>query len=305
MSSFAINNNRTSVRNDFRSSRASSSSSSSSGMRGVLSPQQDDCIDLKCGKSNSSTSPELMGMSRNKAMNAFLHFGKEEAEANARTAMLDAMEKNKKALSNLGKKDLTPEQQQKVKELKKQEDKVMQRVNARLAAGGDICERPTYQYKLGPDGVRYKVAGEVKIDISPCKTPEETIAKMQRVKKAAMSSPEPSPDDRAIYDEADRIAQMAQAQLVQERALENKEQREKREKEIAERRGDADKTRKGGKVLRALDKLPPQSIDIEQQLPKPQKPQVSPSAPSPSPAPAPAPDASAAAAAPDVSAPSA
>lgn len=304
MSSFAINNNRTTVRNDVRSSRPSATSSSSSGMRGVLFPQQDDCVDLNCGRTTSSTSPELMGMSRNKAMNAFMHYGKDEAEADVRNAMLEAMEKNKKAISNLGKKELTPDQLDKVKRLKQQEEKVMRRVNSRLAAGGDICEKPTFQYEIGPDGKRYKTAGEVKIDISPCKTPEETIAKMQRVKKAAMACGEPTKEDRAIYEEADRIAQMAQAQLNQERARQSAEERKKREEEIAERHGDANKTRKGGKNLRTFDQLPPKSVDMEKQLPKPQ-PQVSSPSPSPAPAPAPAPDAAAAAPAPEVSAPSA
>ena len=57
---------------------------------------------------------------------------------------------------------------------------------------------PTYSFEQKSDGRRYAVGGEVPIDISAEKTPEETLQKMQAGKRIASAPAEPSPADRSI-----------------------------------------------------------------------------------------------------------
>lgn len=107
---------------------------------------------------------------------------------------------------------LTPEEKQQVAELKKRDAEVKAHEQAHMSAGGGIVQGgAAYQYQHGPDGKMYAVGGEVKIDISPERTPEATIRKMQQVQQAAMAPAQPSGTDRAV---AARAAQMeAQARL--------------------------------------------------------------------------------------------
>ena len=59
--------------------------------------------------------------------------------------------------------------------------------------------------KLGPDGNRYAIGGEVSIDVAPVDgDPEATIAKMEIVKAAALAPAEPSAQDRKVAAIAER-----------------------------------------------------------------------------------------------------
>lgn len=265
----SISNSRDLQRSDAKLSSDRSVKGSASKAAQSVFASSDDVINLNSFKP-AATAPELMGMSRNKARSAYLNFGKQEAQEELKNQLFASIEENKNKLSALGRKELTPEEHQKVDSLKKQELKVMAKVNARLAAGGDICEKPRFTYETGPDGKRYKTAGEVKIDVSPCKTPEETISKMHRVMKAALAGGEPSDSDRAIYKEAQRLAQIAQNMLMHERMQRSKEEQEKIKKEIAARNGDADKSRLGGKILRTFDEIPASASGVAM----PSKPQI-------------------------------
>lgn len=265
----SISNNRDLQRSDAKLSSDRSVKGPASNAAQSIFASSDDVIELHSFKA-AATSPELMGMSRNKAMSTYLNFGKQEAQDDIKEQLFASIEKNKNKLSPLGRKELTIEEYQEVQSLKKQELKVMAKVNARLAAGGDLCEKPRFTYETGPDGKRYKTAGEVKIDVSPCKTPEETISKMHRVMKAALAGGEPSDSDRAIFKEAQRLAQIAQNMLMHERMQRSKEEQEKIDKEIAARNGDAKKSRLGGKILRTFDEIPPDASTIQ----LPQKPEL-------------------------------
>ena len=73
-----------------------------------------------------------------------------------------------------------------------------------------------FSYERGPDGRMYAVGGEVSIDVSPGRTPEETIQKAQAIRRAALSPADPSSQDRAVASkaaamEADARRQMAAA----------------------------------------------------------------------------------------------
>ena len=74
-----------------------------------------------------------------------------------------------------------------------------------MNAGGQYTQGgPHYNYEQGPDGRRYATSGHVNIDLSEGKTPEETVKKMQTVRRAALAPAEPSGPDRQVAAEASR-----------------------------------------------------------------------------------------------------
>ncbi len=90
------------------------------------------------------------------------------------------------------------------------------------AAGGYARSGASYQYQTGPDGRKYAVGGEVQIDTSPGKTPQDTIAKMETVRRAALAPASPSGQDQLVAAQATvSIARAAQelVQIVAERSF--------------------------------------------------------------------------------------
>ncbi len=111
--------------------------------------------------------------------------------------------------------NLTQEQRQEVEQLRKRDTEVRAHEQAHKSAGGDLAGGISFTYKQGPDGQQYAVGGEVPIDVSPVKgNPQATIAKMQRVRRAALAPAHPSSQDRAVAAEAARIEQEARAELA-------------------------------------------------------------------------------------------
>lgn len=119
------------------------------------------------------------------------------------TAQAGEAQKRAEAQQELQEQDL-------IRELSNRDREVRAHEQAHAAVGGQYAGAPTYQFQRGPDGVNYAVGGEVRIDISPAATPEETIRKMQIVRAAALAPLEPSPQDRSVAAQA--AAQLAQAQ---------------------------------------------------------------------------------------------
>ena len=103
-----------------------------------------------------------------------------------------------------------PQVKQVVDKLKQTEEKVKAHEAAHKAAGGNLASSASYSYTQGPDGRSYITGGEVQIDMSPGRTPQETISKMQQVIRAALAPADPSGQDRAVAAQA--ASQMAQAQ---------------------------------------------------------------------------------------------
>jgi hypothetical protein len=127
------------------------------------------------------------------------------AAAKAGTSAGPAMEKPVKS-----EQDLSNEQRQVVNDLKKRDLEVKAHEQAHMAAGGPVVQGgATYQYQTGPDGKMYAVGGEVKIDVSPERTPEATIRKMQQIRKAALAPAQPSSTDRAVAAQASQIEAQA------------------------------------------------------------------------------------------------
>ena len=92
-----------------------------------------------------------------------------------------------------------------------------------MSAGAGIVQGgATYQYQRGPDGRLYAVGGEVKIDTTPERDPEDTIRKMQQVRKAALSPSQPSAQDRLVAAQASQIEAEARAEVAKKNAEETK-----------------------------------------------------------------------------------
>lgn len=119
--------------------------------------------------------------------------------------------------------ELTSQETAVLLELKKIDQQVRQHEAAHIAAGGSyVSKAASYSYKIGPDGNRYAVAGEVGIDVSPERDPRVTVQKMAVVQRAALAPADPSPQDRAVAAKAAMTAAQAQAQLVKLQYEKNK-----------------------------------------------------------------------------------
>lgn len=105
-----------------------------------------------------------------------------------------------------------PQTQAQVAQLKAIEEKVKAHEAAHKSVGGAMTGPVSYTYTRGPDGRSYISGGEVPISVSPGKTPQETISRMQQVIQAALAPADPSPQDRAVAAQA--AAQQQEASLA-------------------------------------------------------------------------------------------
>ncbi len=122
---------------------------------------------------------------------------------------------------------LTPPEEKVVQELKIRDREVKTHEMAHLANAGQYARGgPTYSYQQGPDGQRYAIGGEVPIDISQEKTPEQTIQKMQAVRRAAMAPAEPSSADRSIAAAATAAESQARQEVQSAQAATSQTQKE-------------------------------------------------------------------------------
>ena len=85
---------------------------------------------------------------------------------------------------------------------------------AHIAAGGGVVRGGAgFSYQQGPDGKMYAIGGEVPIDMSGASTPEETIAKMERVRGAALAPANPSSADHQVAAAATMAILQARSEL--------------------------------------------------------------------------------------------
>ncbi len=119
--------------------------------------------------------------------------------------------------------EFSPEERAYLAKLQARDRQVRAHEMAHVAAGGDLVRRGAqYHYQRGPDGVAYAVGGDVIIDVSPGRTPEETLRKAERIQAAALAPADPSPQDRAVAAQAAQMAQQARAELARQQAEEGK-----------------------------------------------------------------------------------
>ncbi len=115
--------------------------------------------------------------------------------------------------------ELSPEALALIAKLKARDTEVRQHEQAHLAAAGSLAiSGASYVYQRGPDGVSYAVGGEVQIDTSPGRTPEETISRARAIAAAALAPADPSGPDRAVAAQAQQLAQQALAEQAQQQA---------------------------------------------------------------------------------------
>lgn len=130
----------------------------------------------------------------------------EEAEFNSK---LNGIKENGKES------ELSDEEKQYLERLKKRDKEVRRHEQAHKSAAGSLAVgSPNYDYKIGPDGKRYAVGGNVRIDTSKVPDdPEATIEKAQKIKRAALAPVDPSPKDRQVAASAEKLEQQARAEL--------------------------------------------------------------------------------------------
>lgn len=115
-----------------------------------------------------------------------------------------------------GKNPEDPQIQAQIARLKANEEKIKAHEAAHKAAGGNLAGPASFTYTKGPDGRSYITGGEVQINISSGKTPDETISRMQQVIRAALAPADPSGQDRAVAAQAASQLAQAQTQKAQE-----------------------------------------------------------------------------------------
>ena len=113
---------------------------------------------------------------------------------------------------------LSADEARAVAELKARDQEVRTHELAHVAAAGGLAGAPVFAYQTGPDGRRYAIGGSVAIDTSGGGTPEETIAKAQRIRSAALAPADPSAADRAVAARASQMEAQARAALARETA---------------------------------------------------------------------------------------
>lgn len=102
-----------------------------------------------------------------------------------------------------------------ISELAKRDREVRAHEQAHMAAGAGLVVRgATYSFETGPDGQRYAVGGEVSIDTSRGRTPQETLDKAERIRAAALAPAEPSGTDRQVAAQASRMAMEARMEIA-------------------------------------------------------------------------------------------
>jgi hypothetical protein len=109
---------------------------------------------------------------------------------------------------------LSAEEQRQIQQLKATDRKVRAHEQAHISVGADLVTGgPSYSYQTGPDNKRYAIAGEVSIDSSPGRTPEETIPKAQHIRATALAPADPSAQDSNVAAKASRMEGQARIEL--------------------------------------------------------------------------------------------
>lgn len=115
------------------------------------------------------------------------------------------------------KRELTPAEQRQVRELVQIDRAVRAHEQAHLSAGrGVVTSGANFTYTYGPDGKQYAIGGEVGIDTSPERKPEENIDKGVRIQEAALAPADPSPQDYQVAAVGSRLEGQGRSDLVRQ-----------------------------------------------------------------------------------------
>lgn len=138
----------------------------------------------------------------------------EQAESETNKSQANSTQQRDKGIDG---EELTEEEQAEVEDMKDRDAEVRTHENAHKSAGGQYAAAPSYTYETGPDGKRYITDGEVSIDIGEESDPQDTITKMQMVKRAALAPAQPSAQDRQVYAEASQKEAQARQELNEQK----------------------------------------------------------------------------------------
>ena len=119
---------------------------------------------------------------------------------------------------------LTADQLQLIHDLQIRDVAVRAHEAAHQAVGGSLTGGASFSYETGPDGKRYAVGGEVSVDLSTSDDPNDTIARMARVRAAALAPADPSAQDRSVAASAAAIIARAQTELLRMHQAQQAEQ---------------------------------------------------------------------------------
>lgn len=108
---------------------------------------------------------------------------------------------------------LSDEEQKRLSDLQKRDREVRAHEAAHAAAGAGLAGAPSFSYVTGPDGRRYAIGGEVRIDTSSTGSPEEDIRRAAQIRRAALAPADPSAQDLAVAARATRMEIAARAEL--------------------------------------------------------------------------------------------
>lgn len=111
--------------------------------------------------------------------------------------------------------EFSPEETEQLRALQARDREVRQHEQAhQAAAGGLATSGARFSFQRGPDGVNYAVGGEVSLDVSPGRTPEETLRRARQISAAALAPAEPSGQDLAVAARAAQMARQAEEELA-------------------------------------------------------------------------------------------
>ncbi len=137
----------------------------------------------------------------------------------------------KASTQKAGQRELTEEERSTVEKLKKEDADTKAHERAHQSAGGQYASAPSYEYRRGPDGKNYAVAGHVNIDVSEEDTPEATLRKMQTVISAAKAPADPSSQDMKVAAQATQKAAEARMEMAQEKDPAHEDEKESSKQE--------------------------------------------------------------------------
>lgn len=106
-----------------------------------------------------------------------------------------------------------------IQELKSRDQAVRAHELAHLAAAGQFARGGAqFEYRVGPDGKRYAVGGEVSIDSSRESDPQQTLEKAEAIRQAALAPADPSSQDRRVAMQATAMAAQARVEIAREQS---------------------------------------------------------------------------------------
>ncbi len=142
-----------------------------------------------------------------------------DSETNANEEQVDDKSEsaNAKSENNSDTTQLSVEDLKIVDDLKRRDSEVRAHEAAHVSAAGGLASgSASFAYQEGPDGMKYAVSGEVQVDTSRGRSPEETLVKAQRIRAAALAPRDPSAQDQAVASQANEMATGARTDIVQE-----------------------------------------------------------------------------------------